>query len=153
MWGEAKRQGKKVMFVADGDMTAFLPQLVEAGVDALMFESPATPLNAVIEHFGGPGQFFIGGISTRTLAFGAPDEVRRMVFELVERAGSYAGFALASGGGLHGDLPLENLVAYFDARAAIGATPSDWRSLGRERVRGLRAANWNNEGSTDARLG
>jgi len=100
-------------------------------VDGLMFETPATPLDPVIEHFGVPGRFFIGGIDSRVLAFGAPSDVRRMVFDLVERAGGYPGFAMASGGGLHGDIPLSNLEAYFDARAEIGATSADWRTRGR----------------------
>ena len=128
IWEPAKRLDKKIIFVADGNMTAFLPRLVEAGVDGLMFETPATPLEAVIEHFGQPGRFFIGGISTGTLAYGTPEEVRRMVFDLAERARPYPGFALASGGGLHSGLPMENLAAYFDARAEIGATPADWRT-------------------------
>jgi hypothetical protein len=128
IWAEAKRLGKKVIYVADGNMTTFLPQLVEAGVDGLMFETPATPLEIVIEHFGQEGRFFIGGIATRTLTFGTPDEVRRMVFDLVDRAGSYPGFAMASGGGLHDNVPLRNLEAYFDARASVGATPRDWRT-------------------------
>lgn len=128
IFSEAKRLGKKVIYVADGNMTAFLPQLVQSGVDGLMFETPATSLEAVIEHFGQEGRFFIGGIATQTLTFGAPDEVRRMVFDLVERAGSYPGFAIASGGGLHNSVPLRNLEAYLDARVEVGATPAGWRT-------------------------
>jgi hypothetical protein len=125
---EAKRLGKKVIYVADGNMTAFLPQLVDAGMDGLMFETPATPLEAAIEHFGQEGRFFIGGIATQTLTFGTADEVRRMVLDLVERAGSVPGFAMASGGGLHDNVPLQNLEAYLDARVEVGATPPDWRT-------------------------
>lgn len=129
IWAEAKRLGKRIILVADGNMTAFLPHLVEAGVDGLMFETPATPLEAVMNTFGTEDRFFLGGISTATLATGTPDSVRRMVLELAQRAGGCPGFALASGGGLHGDLPLANLMAYFDARAEIGATPPDWRTI------------------------
>jgi len=127
IWRDARQAGKKIIFVADGNMTVFLPKLVEVGVAGIMFETPATPLEAVIEFFGGEGRFFIGGISTLKIATGTPDEVRRMVFDLFERVGDYPGFAMASGGGLNGGLPLPNLEAYFDARAEIGATPADWR--------------------------
>ena len=112
-------------------MTAFLPRLAAAGVDGLMFELPATPLEAVIEHFGAPGRFFIGGIDSRILTFGSPPEIRRMVLELYQRAGPYPGFALASGGGLHRNIPLTNLEAYFDARVEVGATLEDWRTMRR----------------------
>jgi len=124
----AKQAGKKVILVADGNMTRFLPRLVQAGFDGLMFESPATPLEAVIEHFGGPGQYFIGGISTPGLTFGTPAEARQQVFHAVKQSDGRPGFALASGGGLHGNLPLENLEAYFDGRAEVGATSADWRT-------------------------
>jgi hypothetical protein len=127
IFAPAKQAGKKIILVADGNMTRLLPRLVDAGVDGLMFESPATPLEAVIEHFGALGQFFIGGISTIALTFGSPSEVREIVFQVIKQAGSRPGFALASGGGLHGSLPMNNLEAYFDARAETGATPGDWR--------------------------
>ncbi|MBN2302529.1 MAG: hypothetical protein JXN60_08440 [Lentisphaerae bacterium] len=134
IWQAAKAGGKKIIFVADGNMTKFLPRLLEAGVDGIMFENPATPLEAVIEHFGQPGQFLIGGIETVTLTSGTPEDVRRMVFELYDQVQHLSGFALASCGGLHGNIPLENLEAYFDARVAIGATPKDWRGRGRGTV-------------------
>jgi uroporphyrinogen-III decarboxylase len=127
IWQEAKAAGKKIMFVADGNMTQFLSRLVDVGVDGIMFENPATPLEAVIEHFGQSGKFMIGGIETVTLTSGTPEDVRRMVFELYENVQDIPGFAVASCGGLHGNIPIENLEAYFDARAEIGATPNDWR--------------------------
>lgn len=127
IWAEAKRLGKKIIFVADGNMEAFLPRLVEAGVDGLMFENPATSLDAVKEHFGQPGRFLIGGIDTATLTFGTAHEIRAMVLDVAKKMDGCPGFAIASGGGLHGNIPLANLEAYFDARAEIDATPADWR--------------------------
>ncbi|MEN8255281.1 MAG: uroporphyrinogen decarboxylase family protein [Verrucomicrobiota bacterium] len=128
IWGRAKELGKKIIFVADGNMEAFLPQLIEAGVDGLMFENPATSVEAVVEHFGQPGRFLIGGIDTAKLTLGTPGEVRQMVSELGRKTGNCPGFAIASCGGLHGNIPMANLEAYFDARAEIGATPEDWRT-------------------------
>ena len=95
-----------------------------------MFENPATPLEAVIEHFGQTGKFMIGGIETVTLTSGTPEDIRRMVFELYENVQHIPGFAIASCGGLHGNIPRKNLEAYFDARVEIGATPDDWRDRG-----------------------
>jgi hypothetical protein len=128
IFAEAKRAGKRVIVVADGNMSAFLGRLVEAGADGLMFENPATPVERVVEHFGRPGRFLIGGIDTALLTTGTPDQIRRMVLDLAQRMENCPGFAISSCGGLHGNIPLENLEAYFDARAEIGATPKDWRS-------------------------
>ena len=128
IWSKAKQLGKKVVMVADGNMTAFLPKLIEAGADGLMFETPATPIAAVIEHFGETGRFFMGGIDTGMLTFGSPEGIHQMVLDLHKCIAGHPGFAIASGGGLHGNIPLENLEAYFDARAEIGATPEDWQT-------------------------
>lgn len=127
IFAPAKKAGRKIILVADGNMTAFLPRLVELGVDGLMFETPATPLEAVIEHFGSPGRFFIGGIETGTMTFVEPRQVREMTLACGEKCMPCPGFAMASSGGLHGNIPMANLEAYFDARAELGITPRDWR--------------------------
>ncbi len=128
LFAEAKQADRKVIFVADGNMTAFLPRLLDVGVDGLMFENPATPLEHVIAHFGEPGRFMIGGIDTVILTTGNPEDVRHMVYDVMGKVDGIQGFALASCGGLHGNIPLANLEAYFDARVDVGATPSDWRT-------------------------
>jgi hypothetical protein len=131
IWSKAKELGRKVIFVADGNMTAFLPWLLDAGVDGIMCENPATPLEAVVEHFGAPGRFFVGGIEPAKLTFGDPDEIRKMVLDVARKCTRYSGFAIASCGGLHGNIPMANLEAYFDARTEIGATDKGWRHLAR----------------------
>jgi uroporphyrinogen-III decarboxylase len=93
-----------------------------------MFENPATPIEKVIEHFGQPGKFMIGGINTVMLTTGSPNDIRKMVLDLMKKTDGIRGFAMASCGGLHGDIPLDNLIAYFDTRVEIGATPKDWRT-------------------------
>lgn len=126
----AHEAGKQVCLVADGNMTAFLPKLVELGFDGIMYENPATPVDEVIEHFGKTGRFFIGGIDTAKLTFGTPEEIKKMVYELIDRTAEYPGFAMASCGGLHDSIPIENAIAYFDARADVGATAKNWKTEG-----------------------
>jgi hypothetical protein len=131
IWSEAKQLGKKIIFAADGDMTQFLPKLIEAGVDGVFLESPATPLEVQIECFGETGRFFVGGIETAKLTFGTPEEIRHMVLDLYRQAGRCPGFGIRCCGPLAGNMPLENLETYFDTRAEIGATPEDWRTCSR----------------------
>lgn len=130
----ARRAGKKIVVVADGNMTAFLPRLVDAGVDGFMGENPATPIEACREHFGAPGRFYFGGIETARLTFGTPEDIARMVRDTAGRFADAPGFALSSCGGLHGNIPLDNLAAYFDARVDVAATPPDWRHRMRQGV-------------------
>ena len=70
----------------------------------------------------------IGGVSTDILGRKTPDEVEDHVEEVIGQCMDYRGFALSCGGGLSGNIPLENLERYFDVRARYGFTPENWRS-------------------------
>ncbi len=124
----AKLRGKKIIFVADGNMAKFLPRLIELGVDGIMCENPATALDVAIDHFGVKGKFLIGGIRTVELSISGPDEIWKMVEEVAEKTRGCPGFAMSSCGGLHGEISMANIEAYFDARAEIGVTPKNWRN-------------------------
>lgn len=106
--------GKKVIFVADGNMEYFLPFLRELGVDGVMLENPATPFEKILQYFG--DRIVIGGMETEILRNCTPDEVYRATTELCETTKEIPGFAISCVGGLHGGLPLENLLAYFSCR-------------------------------------
>jgi len=125
----ARSAGRKVVLVVDGNVSAFLPRLVELGFDGLMFENPATPLDAVLAAFDRPDHLLIGGIETVKLTNGTPDDVREMVRSVQRKTANRPGFAFASCGGLHGNIPMENLEAYFDTRAEYGVNPVDWRTV------------------------
>lgn len=125
----ARAAGRRVVLVADGNLSALLPRLAEMDFDGLMFESPATPLETVLAAFDHPGHLLIGGIETAKLTMGTPQEVAAMVRNVFDKIADRPGFAIASGGGLHHNIPMANLEAYFDARADFGATPRDWRTV------------------------
>jgi hypothetical protein len=112
--------GKKLVFVTDGNCDAFLERLLDFPIDGLMFENPATPLPRVLETWGRAGRGFIGGIETALLTHGTPDAVYRHTRETIAACRAYPGFAIASCGGLHGNIPMENARAYFEARDAAG---------------------------------
>lgn len=123
-----KSKHKKIIFVADGNMTLFLPDLIGLGIDGLMCENPATPFDIAIDYFCAEGKFLIGGIETSTLSFGTPYQVKQMVEKVAEKTRNCPGFAISSCGGLHGNIPMANIETYFDARSEIGATPKNWRN-------------------------
>jgi hypothetical protein len=125
LWRPIQERGKKVIFVADGNMQPLLGDLKAAGVDGVMLENPATDFEAILERFH--DRIVIGGAETGLLALGTPVQVRSHVLELHERTKGLPGFVLSTPGGIHGQLPLANLEAYFDARVATGHTPQGWR--------------------------
>lgn len=125
LWKPAKDKGKQIIFVADGDMGLFLEKLKSSGVDGVHLENPATSMERILEVFG--DGIIICGMDTRLLTFGTSEEVRSEVDRVAKMTRDIPGFVLCSPGGLHDNIPLENLEAYFDARVEHGFTPKGWR--------------------------
>lgn len=118
------RAHRKLVFVCDGNMDAFLDRLLKFPIAAIMFENPATSFDRVLETWGKAGRGFIGGISTAILSAGTPEQVREHTAEVIEKGRKYPGFVISSCGGLHGDIPLDNMLAYFETRDKMGI-PAD----------------------------
>ena len=116
----AVRAGRKIVFVSDGNIDAFLERLLALPFAGLMFENPATPFERVLATWGEAGRGFIGGIDTALLTRATPDAVAAHARETIERGRRYPGFVLSSCGGLYGDVPMENLLAYFRTRDRLG---------------------------------
>jgi uroporphyrinogen-III decarboxylase len=114
------RAGRKIVFVSDGNIDAFLERLLALPVAGLMFENPATPFERVLDTWGEAGRGFIGGIDTALVTRASPDAVAAHARDVIERGRRYPGFVLSSCGGLYGDVPMENLLAYFRTRDRPG---------------------------------
>ena len=125
LWEIVHAHGKKAFFVADGNLDWALGALRGSGCDGIMFESPATNLDAVVDVWG--DAFFIGGIDAQVLSGGSTSDVREHVDAVDRKTRRHLGFALCCSGGLVGNMPLANLESYFDARAQHGYTVSPWR--------------------------
>lgn len=111
--------GKKIVYICDGNMDVFLERLLQFPIDGLMFENPATSFERVLDTWGKAGRGFIGGISTGILTHGTPEQVKDHTLEVIKAGKEYPGFIISSCGGLHGNIPLENMKAYFSARIKI----------------------------------
>ncbi|RKX77122.1 MAG: hypothetical protein DRP87_10020 [Spirochaetes bacterium] len=127
LWDDIKKKGKKIIFVADGNMGKLLSPLRESGVDGVMLENPATDFDLILEYFS--DRIIIGGVETGILLRGTKSEIKKHVLEVSNKTKDIPGFAISTPGGIHGNIPLENLEAYFDARVDTGYTPENWRKL------------------------
>jgi len=114
------KRGKKVVFVCDGNMDQFLERLLEMPFAAIMYESPATPYERIVDTWGKAGRGFIGGISTQILTGGTPEEVRSHTRAVIDRGRQYPGFIISSCGQLPGNIPMANIIAYFRTRNELG---------------------------------
>ena len=126
IWEPARKAGKKIIFTADGNMSALLKPLKEVSVDGVMLESPATDFDRILDVFG--DSIVIGGIDTRILTFGTPEMIRIHVKHVHKMTEGILGYVMSSCGGLHGNIPIRNLEVYFDTRAELGYTPGAWRA-------------------------
>ena len=130
LWAPVKEAGKKLIFVADGNMGPLLPRLRACGVDGVHLENPATDLDVILEVFG--DKIIICGMDTKRLTFGKPEQIHEHVEHIAARTRDIPGFTICSPGGIHANVPLENLEAYFDARVEHGFTPDGWRKGDRD---------------------
>lgn len=112
--------GKKLIFVSDGNIDWFLERLLEFPIAGIMVESPVTPFDRVLRTWGEAGRGFIGGISTALLTFGTPEQVVAHTRETMLKGREYPGFIVATSGGLPGNVPLDNVLAYFRTRSELG---------------------------------
>jgi len=119
-----KNSGKIVLFCSDGKLDIFLDRLVEIGFDGFMPETPATDFDKLLEI--GKSKVIIGGIDTGILTRGSPEEVFTHTVEVLEKTVDLPGFFISSPGGIYGNIPMENLRAYFRARSKFGGPQVDW---------------------------
>jgi hypothetical protein len=114
-----KKKNKKIIFTSDGNIDCLLDNLVATGVDGFMVETPATNFDNILKKHG-KDKVVIGGIDTRILTFGTPGEVFEHAKETLMKGRDCPGFFFSSPGGIHGNIPYENLEAYFEAKRKHG---------------------------------
>jgi len=112
IWDPVKKAGKKLIFCSDGDLTCFLDDLVSIGVDGFMVE-PLVDLEYLAGKFG-KNKVIIGGIDTRVLTFGDKKAIRSEVERVTHIFRNCSGYSYMASGSLPGNIPLENLLYYFD---------------------------------------
>jgi len=120
IFGAMKSGGKTAILHSCGNVRAFIPGLIEAGLDVLHPIQPeAMDIYELKEQFGGRLCFY-GGVRTQsTLPFCTPAEVKAEVRAVAERMSVGGGFILGPGITLQHDVPLENLLAFIEAAQSL----------------------------------
>lgn len=105
----------KVYFHSDGNVEAIIDDLVEIGIDIL---NPIQPEcmdpGRIKQRYGKKLTLWGGGSLQRTLPFGSEEDVRAEVRELMETCGRGGGFVLMISNVVGFDVPLKNVLAFFD---------------------------------------
>lgn len=106
--------GKFMMMHSCGQVGAFLPELVELGLDVLEPCQPCNDLGQFKERFGARLTFW-GGVDTQQLLpFGTPDDIRREARRVIRLLGKGGGHIIGPSQEVMKDVPLANVVALIE---------------------------------------
>jgi uroporphyrinogen decarboxylase len=116
--------GIKVMHHDDGSCRAFIPLLIEMGIDILnpiQWKCPGMDMNELKAEYG-KRLCFHGAVENQgILPFGTPEDVRAEVRHCIDAlASDGTGYVLASCHALQGNTPLENVLAMYDEARKYG---------------------------------
>jgi len=120
MWKRAKELANvKVMLHCCGGVRELLPDLIDAGLDAInpvQISCSGMDAKELKTEFGKDIVFWGGGCDTQEiLPHATPEEVRRHVKEQVRILSPGGGFVFQQVHNILADVPPENIVAMFDA--------------------------------------
>lgn len=112
----------KVYMHTDGDVSAIIGDLIEAGVDILNPIQPECMDPVEIKREFGDRLVLHGCTSLqRTLPFGSTDDVKNEVRHLIEHCNVNGGFVLGPSNELFKGIPPQNVVAMYEAAREFGA--------------------------------
>ncbi|NCO37781.1 MAG: hypothetical protein COZ06_06340 [Armatimonadetes bacterium CG_4_10_14_3_um_filter_66_18] len=123
VWSEAKRihPDIRTFYHSDGNVTALVPELIDAGLDIL---NPVQPECLDVDELHrqyGHLLSFDGTIGTQsTMPWGSADDVRRRVKEVIDKYGRSGGLFVSPTHVLEPEVPLANIDALFEACREYG---------------------------------
>ena len=120
LWCRAKELAEvKVMLHCCGSVRDLMPDLIDAGLDAInpvQISCAGMDAAGLKRDFGARITFWGGGCDThKVLSFGTPEEVRRHVREQVAILAPGGGFVFQQVHNILANVPPENIIAMFDA--------------------------------------
>jgi uroporphyrinogen decarboxylase len=116
----------KILLHCDGAIRRFIPDLIDTGFEVLNpIEGHLKGMHpAELKRDFGKDMVFQGGVDVKTvLNHGTIEAVRREVRLRIEQMGAGGGYILAPAHNFGNDIPLENMLAFFEAGHELGFYP------------------------------
>ena len=118
---KAAKPGLKIAFHSDGNIEPLLPELIEVGVDIFQAVQPKAIDPARIKNIYGDRLSFWGTVDIQdVMPFGTPKDVHEEVRLRIETVGRGGGLLLAPSHAIQPDVPLENILAFYEAVEKYG---------------------------------
>jgi len=105
-----REAGKRILFTADGNYTAFVDDIAACGVDGFVME-PSTDMAMIAEKYG-KTHVIVGNADTRILLSGTKQEIETEVKRCMDIGKACPGFILAVGNHIPPNTPVENALHY-----------------------------------------
>jgi uroporphyrinogen decarboxylase len=123
---KSKAPNAKVMLHCDGAIRKFIPDMIDIGIDILNpIEGHLRGMDPVeLKRDFGKDMVFQGGVDVKqVLNHGTVEDVYREVRLRIEQMGQGGGYVLAPAHNFGNDIPLENMLAFFQAGHEQGFYP------------------------------
>jgi uroporphyrinogen decarboxylase len=120
------RSRAKVYIHTDGSVYAFLPDLIEAGIDIInpvQTECRDMQPEKLKREFGRNLVFWGAGCNTRVFEFGTPTDVRAEARQAIGEFAPGGGYVFAPIHNIQPQVPPENVVALFETARQDGTYP------------------------------
>jgi uroporphyrinogen decarboxylase len=116
----------KVMYHSCGSIKVFIPDFIELGVDILnpiQVAAKGIVPSEIKKEFGNE-LCFLGGVDSQHLMpTGTPQQVSEQVKRRIQEMGVGGGYVLAPSHNIGDDVPLENILAFFEGANDFGTYP------------------------------
>jgi len=110
--------GKRILFTADGNYTAFIDDIVACGAHGLFME-PTTDLSYAAARYGRT-HVLVGNVDTRVLLRGDKPQIRAEVQRCMAVGKDCPGFFLAVGNHIPSNTPVESALYYNQVYEELG---------------------------------
>jgi uroporphyrinogen decarboxylase len=107
----------KLFYHTCGAVRAFIPDLIDAGVDILnpvQISSPGMDLVELKHQFGRDLVFWGGGVDTQRSRYGHLEEIRQHVKRNIDALAPGGGFVFAAVHDIQANVPPENIMAMWE---------------------------------------
>jgi len=117
-WGMLRDAGKKVIFMADGCMDAYVDDVIACGARGIISE-PYTDYKAIARRHSGKELFLAGEGDNRILTRNEPHEIEAMVRSMVQTARMTGGYVMCIGNHIPWNVSPEGIKRYLDLSAEL----------------------------------
>lgn len=114
----------KIAYHSDGNIEAILPEYIEAGIDILNAVQPKSMDTAHLKKRFGDRLSFWGTVDIQeVMPFGSPEDVAEEVRLRIRSAGPGGGLIVGPSHNFQPDVPLDNILAFYNAAKKYGKYP------------------------------